>query len=88
MLGQIVWMLITKYVKLHDLFVREPMDLVYLPVSIIFGYFHGLIKLHALFTLRQVSVTCVISISGSQNLHLLRHLGVAAQTAIPTTTTA
>jgi cellulose synthase/poly-beta-1,6-N-acetylglucosamine synthase-like glycosyltransferase len=41
----------TKVVKLVGLFVRNPSDLVYLPVSIVFGYFHGLIKLWALVTL-------------------------------------
>jgi hypothetical protein len=53
--AQLVWMLITKYVKLHGLFIREPADLVFLPVSILFGYFHGFIKLYALGTLRMVS---------------------------------
>lgn len=38
-------------VKLVRLFRQNPRDL---PVSIIFGYLHGLIKLHALFTLKEV----------------------------------
>ncbi|CAG8955685.1 hypothetical protein HYFRA_00010948 [Hymenoscyphus fraxineus] len=54
-LAQLVWMAISKVVKLVGLFVRQPFDLIYLPVSVIFGYFHGLIKLYALFTLRQTS---------------------------------
>lgn len=45
----------TKVVKLVGLFRRNPADLVFLPVSILFGYFHGLIKLHALFTLKETS---------------------------------
>jgi hypothetical protein len=45
----------TKVVKLVGLFRRNPSDIVYLPVSIIFGYFHGFIKLYALFTLKQTS---------------------------------
>lgn len=57
MVAQILWMLITKYVKLHALFVQNPADLVYLPISILFGYFHGFIKLWALCTLRIVSYT-------------------------------
>ena len=44
----------TKVVKLVGLFRRNPSDIVFLPVSIVFGYFHGLIKLWALFTLKQV----------------------------------
>ncbi|KFG78410.1 putative polysaccharide synthase Cps1 [Metarhizium anisopliae] len=42
----------TKVVKLVGLFKRNPSDIVFLPVSIIFGYFHGLIKIYALLTLR------------------------------------
>ena len=45
----------TKVVKLVGLFRRNPSDIVFLPVSVIFGYFHGLIKLYALFTLKRVS---------------------------------
>lgn len=44
----------TKTVKLMGLFLREPADVVFLPVSIAFGYFHGLIKLYALCTLNMV----------------------------------
>lgn len=45
----------TKVVKLMGLFMRNPSDVMFLPVSILFGYFHGLIKLHALLTLNMVS---------------------------------
>ncbi|RYP19226.1 hypothetical protein DL767_009694 [Monosporascus sp. MG133] len=45
----------TKVVKLVGLFRRHPSDIVYLPVSVIFGYFHGLIKLYALMTLNMTS---------------------------------
>jgi len=45
----------TKVVKLMGLFLRNPGDIVFLPVSIIFGYFHGLIKIYALVTLNMVS---------------------------------
>ena len=47
----------TKVVKLMGLFMRNPGDIVFLPLSILFGYFHGLIKLHALFTLNMVRQT-------------------------------
>lgn len=55
LVAQILWMLVTKYVKLHALFAQNPADLIYLPVSILFGYFHGFIKLWALGTLRVTS---------------------------------
>ncbi|KAK3341481.1 nucleotide-diphospho-sugar transferase [Lasiosphaeria hispida] len=45
----------TKVVKLVGLFRRNPGDIVFLPVSILFGYFHGFIKVYALFTLKQTS---------------------------------
>lgn len=44
----------TKVVKLMGLFMRNPIDIMYLPLSIVFGYFHGLIKLYALVTLNMV----------------------------------
>ncbi|RQM05194.1 hypothetical protein DH86_00004022 [Scytalidium sp. 3C] len=55
LIALIVFMCISKVVKLIGLFARDPSDLVFLPVSILFGYFHGLIKLYALFTLRVTS---------------------------------
>lgn len=45
----------TKTVKLWGLFRRHPSDVAYLPLSIVFGWFHGLIKLYALATLNMVS---------------------------------
>jgi hypothetical protein len=45
----------TKFVKLMGLLLRNPSDVLFVPVSIVFGYFHGLIKLYALITLNMVS---------------------------------
>ncbi|KAI1205602.1 glycosyltransferase family 2 protein [Annulohypoxylon truncatum] len=54
--AQVVFMFaFTKVVKLIGLFRRNPSDIVFLPVSVIFGYFHGLIKLYALITLNMTS---------------------------------
>jgi hypothetical protein len=39
----------TKVVKLVGQLRRNPCDIMFLLVSILFGYFHGLIKLYALF---------------------------------------
>ena len=45
----------TKVVKLIGFLRQRPWDIIYLPVSITFGYFHGLIKICALMTLNMVS---------------------------------
>ncbi|SZF01938.1 unnamed protein product [Blumeria hordei] len=55
LIAQCIFMAWTKVIKLVGLFVREPLDFIFLPVSIVFGYFHGLIKLYALLTLRMTS---------------------------------
>lgn len=54
LIAQLLFMALIKVIKLIGLFVREPFDIIFLPVSVIFGYFHGLIKLYAFFTLRMV----------------------------------
>nr|OQO21279.1 hypothetical protein B0A51_13131 [Rachicladosporium sp. CCFEE 5018] len=45
------WLLFTKVIKLLPHFCRYPEDLRFLPLSILFGYLHGLLNLYALFTL-------------------------------------
>ncbi|KAI9733370.1 MAG: hypothetical protein M1834_003454 [Cirrosporium novae-zelandiae] len=45
------WLLITKVTKLLPHFARHPSDIFMIPVTIVFGYLHGLIKYYALFTL-------------------------------------
>ena len=47
----------TKVVKLMGLFIRNPSDILFLPVSVVFGYFHGLIKLYALITLNMTLIS-------------------------------
>ena len=54
LVAQLSFMLVTKIVKLIGLFMRDPRDLIFLPLSIMFGYFHGWIKLYALCTLKMV----------------------------------
>lgn len=44
-----------KVIKLVGLFRREPFDIIFLPLSIIFGYFHGFIKIYAGITHRMTS---------------------------------
>ncbi|KAH6698998.1 hypothetical protein BKA61DRAFT_423097, partial [Leptodontidium sp. MPI-SDFR-AT-0119] len=50
-----LWLLLTKVVKLVPHFVLYPADICFIPVTIFFGYFHGLIKFYALLTLHLVS---------------------------------
>lgn len=45
----------SKTVKLWGHFSRYPADVVYMPLYIAFGYFHGLIKLWGALTLSEVS---------------------------------
>ena len=49
------WMLLSKCVKLLGHYLRYPIDFLLLPISIMFGYFHGFIKVYAMWTLNVVS---------------------------------
>lgn len=51
------WMLLSKVVKLLGHFIRYPIDVVFIPISILFGYTHGFLKLYAMFTLDVVSTS-------------------------------
>lgn len=51
----LAWMTFSKFIKLVTHFVRYPIDIFLWPVSILFGWFHGLIKYYALMTLSVVS---------------------------------
>lgn len=50
-----VWMFFSKFIKLLGHYRRYPADFLLLPVSILFGYFHGAIKIYAAVTLNVVS---------------------------------
>lgn len=45
----------SKTVKLWGHFIRYPVDIIYIPLYVAFGYYHGVIKLQGLFTLNAVS---------------------------------
>lgn len=47
-------MIFSKFIKLITHFVRYPVDILLWPVSILFGWFHGAIKVWALLTLNEV----------------------------------
>lgn len=51
-----VWMFTSKFIKLMGHYRRYPVDFLLLPVSILFGYFHGAIKIYAAVTLNVVSL--------------------------------
>ncbi|KAI6265590.1 Type 2 glycosyltransferase, partial [Pyricularia oryzae] len=52
--AQLAFLGFFKVVKLLGLIRRYPSDVVYVPVSILFGYFHGLIKIYTGLTLYKV----------------------------------
>lgn len=58
LIGLAIWTFVfSKTVKLWGHFIRYPSDVMFLPVYIFFGYFHGLIKFYGLLTLHAVCLT-------------------------------
>jgi hypothetical protein len=57
----LLWMFVSKFIKLLGHFIRYPEDVILLPVSILFGYFHGFIKVYAFLSLNVVRATEVRS---------------------------
>lgn len=51
----LTWMLLSKFLKLLGHYTRHPVDIFLLPVSISFGYLHGIIKAKAMLSLNVVS---------------------------------
>ncbi|KAL9633806.1 MAG: hypothetical protein Q9164_004479 [Protoblastenia rupestris] len=47
----LTWMLVSKFIKLLGHYIRYPADFLLLPISIAFGYLHGLIKAKAMLSL-------------------------------------
>lgn len=58
-----LWMFISKFIKLLGHYIRYPVDVLLLPVSILFGYFHGIIKIYAVLTLNVVSFNFLLFVS-------------------------
>ncbi|KAJ5128422.1 hypothetical protein N7448_002141 [Penicillium atrosanguineum] len=46
-----LWIFSSKWIKLLGHYIRYPVDVFLMPVSILFGYFHGAIKMYAVMTL-------------------------------------
>ena len=53
-------MVISKWIKFVGHFLRHPVDVLLLPISVVFGYLHGSIKLYAACTLHVVSLPFVL----------------------------
>lgn len=51
----LVWVFFTKIVRLIPHFWRHPIDMVHIPMLIVFGYFHGFLNIYALCTLTQTA---------------------------------
>ena len=49
------WIFVSKFIKLMGHYVRYPADFLLLPISILFGYLHCLIKARAMISLNVVS---------------------------------
>lgn len=58
-----LWMFASKWIKLVGHYIRYPVDVLLLPVSLVFGYFHGAIKMYAVMTLNVVS--CIVFLCSS-----------------------
>lgn len=50
------WIFTSKWIKLLGHYIRYPVDILMLPISILFGYFHGAIKMYAVMTLNVVCI--------------------------------
>lgn len=76
-----LWMFTSKWIKLLGHFIRYPVDVLLLPVSILFGYFHGIIKVYAALTLNVVSVVSSSSLLliGGWRVRSGRRIGKLAQ---------
>ncbi|KAI8644336.1 nucleotide-diphospho-sugar transferase [Parasitella parasitica] len=53
-ISYIIWLLLTRFVKLIPHFVKRPQDIWVLPAWLLFNYYFAIMKLYALFTLHEV----------------------------------
>ena len=70
------WILFTKVFKLLPHLFRHPEDVKFLPVSILFSYFHGILNIYALLTLHYTAW-------GSQNLKQLETARAKDEEMVP-----
>lgn len=60
MYALLCWMAVSKFIKLLGHYIRYPVDILLIPVSVLFGYFHGAIKIYAVVSLNVVSDLVVL----------------------------
>lgn len=60
----------TKFIKLLGHYIRYPGDFLLLPISILFGYLHGLIKAYAMLSLNVVRYALESSIDDANHMGL------------------
>jgi hypothetical protein len=65
----LLWVFTSKFIKLLGHYIRYPVDVFLLPVSVLFGYFHGAIKMYAVMTLNVVSNLVSGSIAQYKSLY-------------------
>ncbi|KAG1446487.1 hypothetical protein G6F56_009553 [Rhizopus delemar] len=53
-ISYIIWLLLTRFIKLVPHFVKRPLDIWVLPAWLIFNYYFAIMKIYALFTLHEV----------------------------------
>ena len=78
-------MIFSKLIKLITHFIRYPVDIIFWPVSVLFGWFHGAIKVYAMVTLSEVSDTILCTLSAANQS--LRQHGEAVLAQMQTTMT-
>lgn len=74
-----LWLFFTKIMKMIPHFIRHPVDMKFIPASILFSYLHGFINVYAKLTLTTTSW-------GSQNLAQLEQARVADTSSAPSQT--
>ncbi|KAG0080330.1 hypothetical protein BGZ93_004650 [Podila epicladia] len=53
-ISYIVWLMMTRIVKLLPHLIKRPQDFIWVPAFLIFGYYFAIMKIYALFTLHEV----------------------------------
>lgn len=63
-------MFVSKFIKLMGHYIRYPVDFLLLPISILFGYLHGIIKAYAMLSLNVVCRSIDLALSNlTSTLH-------------------
>ncbi|KAF2862043.1 glycosyltransferase family 2 protein [Piedraia hortae CBS 480.64] len=68
----VLWFAFSKTVKLWGHFYRYPSDIIFVPVYILFGYFHGVIKFYGLLTLSETKWGSRAEADTDDNVRMIR----------------